>query len=436
MAFGKALIQNTANRILNTIVMFLATVFLTRIVGVSDFGLLTLMITNASLLNLISSFGISSGITYNLAATNISGTKVVSVTILLLLTQLLFTSIFEYGCFQLDDSFWLFKGKSLTDFLLGISFFISISAIEKYNALLYGKQQYLLANNIVLAGNLVMLFCLIILAIWKVEDHYIFLGVYIVGNLFQAFALICTYHIIYKEPVLFAVLNKAEFKLFFSYSFLAFVTNCLQFIAYRADYWLVDYYKGSTQLGLYSVSTRFAQLFWIIPNLFAAIIFPNVAGKQTGKNAQSIFGLIRIMNTCNVIAGLFLFLFSPYLIVQIFGVEYANCIIPFRILLPGVITFCIPAILASYFAGINKLIVNFWGTILCLLVILILDFALIPKFGIKGAAIASSIGYALTTIYVLIVFNRLSKAGFNQLLILKKEDLVYLKRLLLTHVKA
>jgi O-antigen/teichoic acid export membrane protein len=435
MALTKALFQNTLIRLLTTVVMFLTTVLLTRMVGASDFGVLSLMIANASLLNLISSLGISSGITYNLAAKSLHEHKILSVTFLLLLFQIFIISIFECGWFLFHHNFWILKGGTLMDFILGISFFISLSVIEKYNALYYGRQRYLLANNIVFWGNLAVLSSLFILLIRETENSYIFFIIYISGSIFQAIMLVATYHIKYIKPAFGAFLNQVEFKLFFSYSFLAFITNILQYLAYRADYWFVDYFKGSTQLGLYSVSVRVAQLFWIVPGLFAAIIFPKVASKQTEGNSHNFLALIRIMNTFNITAGLILYFFSPNLIVWIFGVEYSDSVTPFQILLPGVISFCITTVLASYFAGINKLKVNFWGTILCVLVILFLDFIFIPRLGIKGAAIASSIGYTLSTIYNIIMFKQLVKVRFSQLFLIGKEDLQYIRGLLRNYVK-
>jgi len=436
MALGKSLIYNSLNRLLNTVVIFLTMVLLTRTIGASDFGVLTLMIANASILNLISSLGISSGITYNLAAKNLSENNILSITSFMLIAQFFFIFIFEIGWHLIGNSFWLFKGYSLTDLLLGICFFISISAIEKYAALFYGKQQYSLANKIALITNSTLFFILLSFSQYNFQSNYIFFVIYVLGNLFQASALVICYHITYKNSITIEAFNKQQLNLFFSYSFLAFITNLLQFVAYRADYWIVDYYKGTTELGIYSVSVKLAQLFWIIPNLIAAIIFPKVAAKETEGNHLSFSFLIRLLNTLNILAGFIMLVFSSDFISRIFGVEYSRSVTPFQILLPGVIAYCITTVLAGYYAGINKLKVNFWGTVLCLLIILILDLVFIPRFGIKGAAIASSIGYTLSTFYSIFVFKQLTKVGLDQLLLLNKGDLVNLRGLLGNYIKS
>jgi O-antigen/teichoic acid export membrane protein len=51
-------------------------------------------------------------------------------------------------------------------------------------------------------------------------------------------------------------------------------------------------------------------------------------------------------------------------------------------------------------AGIGQVNINRQGSVVCFVVILILDLVLIPKWGITGAAIASSVGYIVSTCYV------------------------------------
>jgi O-antigen/teichoic acid export membrane protein len=124
-----------------------------------------------------------------------------------------------------------------------------------------------------------------------------------------------------------------------------------------------------------------------------------------------MLSLIRGMNGLNIIIGLTLFFTSQFFIPLLFGKNYAESVELFNILLPGVILFCIATILASWFAGHNKLRINLGGSLLCLIVIAALDLWLIPLKGMKGAAIASSIGYGATAIYFMIVYC--STAGIS-----------------------
>ncbi len=73
---------------------------------------------------------------------------------------------------------------------------------------------------------------------------------------------------------------KNEISVFFSYSFIVFITNVIQIFAYRVDYWIVDYYHGESELGVYALATKLAQVLWVLPGVFAGIIFPQVADEE------------------------------------------------------------------------------------------------------------------------------------------------------------
>ena len=51
---------------------------------------------------------------------------------------------------------------------------------------------------------------------------------------------------------------------------------------------------------------------------------------------------------------------------------------------------------------------------------------LIPRYGIDGAAVASSVSYLLTALLTLIVFHRLSGRGWIETLVIRRSDLVAL----------
>jgi len=91
-----------------------------------------------------------------------------------------------------------------------------------------------------------------------------------------------------------------------------------------------------------------------------------------------------------------------------------------------VMLFSIATLLAAFFGGRNQLHVNLWGSVLCLGVIGSLDLILIPVYGMRGAAIASSIGYSITGIYFLIQYAVRSGHSVLSLLLPHKADKEYL----------
>ncbi len=424
MLNSKIVATNIVYRGLNIGVVFFINILLSRLAGVNGYGVLSLLIANAGIFNLLSGFGADSGITYHAASGKLSPSKILGFVISIVLFQAGALALTEFGFRAVSGHFFLFSENELVYGWVGLVFLLSISVTEKYAALLTGKQQFSLVSKVLLISNCCMLIVFsIFYFVTGSKSLFFYFTAFIVLNLLQAVLMILAYHVWNKNPVQIEKPTKADRKLFFSYSFFAFVINVIQFLAYRVDYWLLDHYKGGEELGWYSLAVRLVQLFWIIPLLLAGFIFPVVANQQNGNDKDNkMLALIRAMNMVNIIAGLFLFFLIPFLVPFLFGKEYANSISLFQVLLPGVLLFCNATILAAFFGGKGKLVINFWGSLLCLLSVFLLDIFLIPSEGMKGAAIASTIGYTITALYFMIIYCYSYKVSIAKLLIPEKND--------------
>ncbi len=431
MTQGKMLATNIVYRTLNITVVFVITMLLSRLAGVAGYGLLSLLIANASLLNLLSAFGADAGLTFTVASGRLTSGKLIVFLGGILFLQIAAAMIVEAVSWYISGHLFLFKTGNLQYWWLGLVFLLAISLIEKYTALLNGKQLFTLCNKTVLISNLFILIVFTVLYFYIKEKSALFyITIYVLLNLVQAVFLIIAWHVAGNNPLSFEKPQKKDVTLFFSYSLFAFLINIIQFLAYRVDYWLLDYYKGVEELGWYSLAVRLAQLFWILPLLFASIIFPSVAGKTGHYDTTRMLALIRGMNWLNIVAGLVLFFIAPFLIPFLFGSDYQNSILLLQILLPGVLLFCMATIIAASFAGQQKLKINLYGSVLCLVTILVLDLLLIPSMGMKGAAIASSIGYGISALYFVIVYCFANKVAAVKLFIPQGNDLEYIRGIL------
>jgi Na+-driven multidrug efflux pump len=92
-------------------------------------------------------------------------------------------------------------------------------------------------------------------------------------------------------------------------------------------------------------------------------------------------------------------------------------------LLPGIVTFSVSRILSMYLLGRNKLKIDLLAAAVGLVVTLALDFLLIPRFGFRGAAIASSIAYTSAMLVNLVWVVRHSTITPGSLLVARPEDL-------------
>jgi O-antigen/teichoic acid export membrane protein len=428
MNFGGIIMSNIAYRFLYVIINVFITLLLTRLMAVNGYGILSLMIANASIFNLVSCLGSESGIAYHYASDSLPRKKIFAIICFVVLFQLAVFTISEVIYRSLTGSYWLINGNDIQFFLWGMVYLFSVTLTDKYTALFYGSHLYISFNKIMAIGSLISLLVFASLYFFvRAQDVFFYLRLFILANFFQALLLLVFFHFNQHQSILFSPVQKEDWKRFFSYSFVVFVTNIIQFLAYRVDYWLVAFYKGNEALGLYSLAVRLAQLFWVLPLLFAGIIFPQTADSKIVNHELRVVTLTRITIAILLLAELIAVLLAKPIIPFVFGKAYQPSILPFIYLLPGIFLLSINILLAAYYAGKKQLHVNFIGSTMCFVIVLFLDLVLIPPFGINGAAIASSIAYAASGLYFIWRFTAFNKTKMSELLFLKSQDVMQIR---------
>ncbi len=428
MRVAATLTSSAIYRLLNMIIVYAIVVVVSRLAGVAGYGLLSLMIVNVTLFNMVSGFGSDAGITYHSANTSLQTGKIIAIIFWVVLLQVMLLGVTELIFYFFKGHYWIADNNFASYWWMGILLLLSISLTEKYTALFNGHYLFTLCNRLLLLSNLLVLavFCFLLIC-YPVHEAKYLVAVYVVLYLLQSLVLVVTFHRHLKAGMHLPAVSATEIKSFLSFSSITLVTNIIQFLAYKADYWFIAYYRGEQELGWYALSVRLVQVFWILPLMFAGILFPQVAREKTDYEKHKMNSFIRMLFFVNMVAGIALFAGVQWLIPALFGEMYRNSIAPFRVLLPGIILFCHTTILAAYFAGRGLLRINLRGSLVSFCSILFLDVILIPAYGMKGAAIASSIGYSITTAYFIIVYCRQAGIRINELFYLLPSDWHYFR---------
>jgi len=423
MKLGRAVAGNIIYRALNMITGLIITLLFTRLMGSAGYGLLSLLVANVTLFSLVTCLGSESGITYHYASGSIQRNRIFSIVYQVILFQLLLLVITEFVYKQITGHYWLLGGNKLIYLLWGILYLFSVTVSDKYNAYLNASHRYVQASSVIFWSNIITI--AVIGAIYisgTTHDVFFYLQLFIASAFLQSILLMIIFHVSTRQKPAFAKSPAADWRKFFSYSFIVFVTNVIQFFAYRVDFWLVDYYKGESELGYYSLATKLGQFFWVIPLLLASMIFPLFADKKTEFNESRLVVLVRVTNLLSLAAMLVSALLIGWILPLAFGKEFASSVEPFLYMLPGLFLFSINIMLAAYFAGVNRLKINLTGSVICFVLVLAADLWLIPSQGIMGAAIATSIAYAASGMYSMMMFAALTGLGPVNFFIFRKSD--------------
>ncbi|HTB52524.1 MAG TPA: polysaccharide biosynthesis C-terminal domain-containing protein [Ferruginibacter sp.] len=404
--------KNIVIRILQQLLLFLITLIIARFTQPQGNGIFSLFITDVSFFVLLLGFCLESGITYFSAKNKITLSQVAALMIPLLFVQVILFFI-TYYFVAIVFHHTLYK-IGLTDkgFLWGLLFIISLIVFNYCNALLSAKKIFF---RIVVLNVLTQLIFLTVLFL-------IYLGV--IGNaivVFKPEVLIPAYTILYAIQAVIAALlvfknNEEKItwrfdktiinKDFLHYTAMVYAANLLQFLAYRMDVWLIDYFKTKADVGTYSLAVKIAQLWWLLPQLLSLLLFPLIALEHESVTEDKFKKILKRTVIASVVGAIAAVGAFPVFIHYVMGDIYMPSYIPFIYLLPGVLFFTINILLATRMAGRGNIKINMQASAICFIFILLLDIWLIPMLDIKGAAIASSIGYTISTLYTIIKYQQ------------------------------
>ena len=216
---------------------------------------------------------------------------------------------------------------------------------------------------------------------------------------------------------------------FFNFGIRGYAANLMMTVSYRLDALMVNGLSGVVSLGYYSVATAMAEGLWYGANALALVMFPHISSLDK-KEADRITPVVcRNAVFLTLIGALVMFAVSRQLILTIFGPALIPALQPLWLLLPGIVTLTVAKIITSYLSGIGKPIYSTYLAAGSMILTVAMDLALIPPYGINGAAAASSIVYALTAVASVWIFKRESGAGLVETMVVRAEDFVRYRRL-------
>jgi O-antigen/teichoic acid export membrane protein len=199
-----------------------------------------------------------------------------------------------------------------------------------------------------------------------------------------------------------------------------------QALNYRLDALLVNALIGNATLGLYSVAVSSAEILTLIPTAVDYVLYPKVS-EARGESKRRLTVLALGGSLYMVLAaGLALGAALPWLIPMLYGSRFAGSLEPALWLLPGMVSLTVVKIVSHVAAGFGRPEYATYTTVLGLAATVPLDFLLIPRMGIIGAAWASSIAYSVAAVAAITLYCRVSGSNLGTVLAgMVREPLVW-----------
>lgn len=192
----------------------------------------------------------------------------------------------------------------------------------------------------------------------------------------------------------------------------AHLSNVITFLNYRLALYLVSFMLNPVATGKYALAIQLAEVLWLIAGAASMVVFPeSAAHSATPAALEAMIRRVALrvfqLTFAGAIVGAAV---APFAIPWVFGAAYAGAVLPFTILLPGVVAWSYMSVLSNSLAGMGCQRINIQSALLCLSINIAADALAIPPWGVIGAAGASTLAFAVTTLYTMAMYKRIMRA--------------------------
>lgn len=186
-------------------------------------------------------------------------------------------------------------------------------------------------------------------------------------------------------------------------------------------------YLLPAQVSFFTIARSFGQMMDRVPAALNTILFPQLAKTVDPKEAALIaaraFRLLLVLLI--VVTGIAVTLIHPAVHLM-YGSAFLPLILPFLILLPGIVMSGATTPFIQYFMSVNRPGLAVTLPVLPLVIQVALAMLIIPLWGPAGAALAFSAGLVAFSLISIWMFLKISGCTLSEDLMLRREDLEYL----------
>lgn len=410
-----------SSQILVFILALVISIILARALGPKGKGICTLIILIPTVMLKLGSLGIEDANVYFTGSKKYKIEDIVSNSLLssILLGLILFLLFFNIYYLDIFQNF--LKSNQLNDIYLWFAVLaVPFSLLSGYlRSILLGKEEIMIYNKI---NILQIVFDLIMIVILLLIFKQGIFGVIIAYLLTSIFIALLVISFIKKFTKINISYNGKLFKDTINYGIKAYFSNLITFLNYRLDMLLVAFFLGPIEVGYYSIAVAIAEKIWMLPGAIATVLFPRISSIENTKANNLTPRVARHTFFIVLIISLILAILAKPLIEILFGEAFLPSVMPLLILLPGIIALSFPKILCADLAGRGKPIYSLYASVISLGANIPLNLWLIPRWGISGAAFASSVAYIIATLIVIAAFIKISGKSWGEISIIKKID--------------
>lgn len=223
-------------------------------------------------------------------------------------------------------------------------------------------------------------------------------------------AALSVVYLVYRTPLFDDVAPNPMHREMLTFSAPLMVTATMTILFGNADTFIIGYFASTGEVGVYNVAYPLASLLVAVLNSFGFIFMPAISELHANDNLEEMRRTFELVSKWIFVTTLPLFLlfvsYPDYVIRFTFGTEYLGGQLALAILAIGFFTHSIAGPSGNTLVAIGRPERVMYTNITVVLVNVVLNFYLVPRYGIVGAAIATTVGYAVMNALFLFQLHR------------------------------
>jgi O-antigen/teichoic acid export membrane protein len=191
----------------------------------------------------------------------------------------------------------------------------------------------------------------------------------------------------------------------------------------RSGIFLILAMLGARALGVYSLGIGVGGLLWQLSRPVATAAFGRIGSSKESDAAELTARCMRHSLAFVMAASVVAFIVGPQLLVLVYGTQFAGAGVVLRLLLPGIVAYCVMPLLATFYTQqlgrpSIPLALSAISTVVCVAVMALF----LPRYGIDAGAVATSASYIVAVGIAALLFVRRTGIAPTKLFILNRED--------------
>ena len=174
---------------------------------------------------------------------------------------------------------------------------------------------------------------------------------------------------------------------------------------YSVDVVLVRYFAGDQQTGLYAAAVQWSEFVWFVPIAIEGVMLQSTAGLWAQGKFDEITRLVsRLMRYVAVTTAfllIYVLVFAEHIVTFYFGAQFRDATFPLQLLVPGAFAFSLARVIRPVIQAHGWVMTLLKTVSAATLINIVLNVALVPRWGASGASVATSLSFiCVTLLYV------------------------------------